>query len=216
LKKDKIVDPAIRELVKAKLKELGESNPAKAFAEEKNHPFLTAKDGRRIPIHKVRVFADKKPRAIAKNERQRYVASGKDSNFASMIYAVVDKDDKEIKWEHKVMTRLEAHERKTRNRTAKGEKVLLPDPTDFNDDKKRVFKFALCKNDTVMLEGPDGEDVLYRVQSVSQNEIQLCQLTTPNIRGKARSKWNQIRSFDNLRDWNLRTVQISPTGIEHK
>lgn len=39
LKKDKIVDPAIRDLVKAKLEELGESNPAKAFAEEKNHPF---------------------------------------------------------------------------------------------------------------------------------------------------------------------------------
>lgn len=212
LKKDKIVDPAIRKLVNEKLQELGQTNPQKAFAEDKNHPYLTIKDGRRIPIHKVRVIADKKPRSIAKGPKQRFVASGKDSNFASMIYAVVDDDGKEIKWEHKVITRLEAHERKSRNNHVKGEKVLIPDPSDFDDDKTRIFKFALVKNDTIMLEGPDGEDVPYRVQSLSQSEIQLCPVATPSVRGKARSKWNQIRSFDTLRQWNCRTIRISATG----
>jgi len=212
LKKDKIVDPAIRQLVNNQLKELGETNPAKAFAEEKNHPFLTAKDGRRIPIHKVRVLADKKPRSIGQGPRHRYVASGKDSNYASMIYAVVDDDGNEIRWEHKVITRLEAHERKSRNKHVKGEKVLIPDPTDFDDDKTRIFKFALVKNDTVMLQGSDGENVLYRVQKLSQKELQLCPLATPSIQGKARNKWNRIGSFDMFRQWNLRRLIISPTG----
>ena len=212
LKKDKIVDPAIRKLVLAKLQELGEKNPMKAFAEDKDHPFLAAKDGRRIPIHKVRVFADKKPRAVAKGPRKRYVASGKDSNFASMIYAVVDKDGNETKWEHKVISRLEAHERKSRNHAMSGEKVLLPDPNDFDDNKKRVFKFAIVKNDTVTLEGPEGDDVLYRVQKLSDGEIQLCPLQVPSIQGKARSKWNQIRTIDNLRIWKLRPTAVSPTG----
>lgn len=212
LNKDKIVDPAIRKLVLAKLDELGESNPMKAFAEEKNHPFLTAKDGRKIPIHKVRVFADKKPRAIAKAERQRYVASGKDSNFASMIYAVVDKDGNETKWEHKVISRLEAHERKSRNHKLSGEKVLLPDPSDFDDDKQRIFKFALCKNDTVLLEGPDGEEVIYRVQQLGQKEVQLCPIEWTVMDKKLRTPWNRITSIDSLRKRNLRAIVVSPCG----
>ena len=93
-----------------------------------------------------------------------------------------------------------------------GEKVLLPDPNDFDDNKKRVFKFALVKNDTVTLEGPEGDDVLYRVQKLSQGEIQLCPLQVPSIQGKARSKWNQIRTIDNLRIWKLRPTAVSPTG----
>jgi CRISPR-associated endonuclease Csn1 len=212
LKKDKIVDPAVRKAVLDKLQELGESNPAKAFAEESNHPTLRTKDGRQIPIHKVRVVADKKPRSIGKGARQRHVASGKDSNFASMIYAVLDDDGNEIKWEHKVLTRLEAHERLNRNRRLKGERVLIPDSDDFSDDKRRVFKFALVKNDMLLLEGPDGEDVLYRVQKLSQGEIQLCEHNKTTVLNDQRTLWNRIRSIDVLRDRHMRLAHVSPSG----
>lgn len=212
LKKGKIVDPKIRQLVADKLKELAETNPAKAFAEEKNHPNITTKDGRKIPIHKVRVEADKKPRSIGKGTKKRQVASGKDSNFASMIYAVVDDQGKEIKWEHKVITRLEAHERKSRNHNVKGEKILLPDRSDFDDDKQRVFKLALVKNDTVSLMGEHDDEVLYRVQQLGQGEIQLCPIDWPVMDKNLRSTWNRISSIDKLRMRKLRKTVVSPAG----
>ena len=88
LKNERIVNPTIHQLIIEKLDELGESKPEKAFADEANHPHLTARDGRKIPIHKVRIAVDVKARAVAEGPRQRYVGSAKDSNFASMIYAV--------------------------------------------------------------------------------------------------------------------------------
>lgn len=217
IKKDKIVDPAIRKIVLAKLNELGESNPAKAFAEPSNHPVMTNKDGKpvvpTVPIHKVRVIADKKPRSIGKGARQRHVASGKDSNFASMIYAVVDKNGNEIKWEHKVITRLEAHERLNRNRKQSGERILIPSPDDFSDDKTRIFKFALCKNDCVLMQGPGDASVVYRVQSLGQAEIQLCPTNVPGLRGKERSPWDRITSIDSLRKRDARPAVVSASGI---
>ena len=124
----------------------------------------------------------------------------------------MDEAGNETKWEHKVISRLEAHERKSRNHKLSGEKVLLPDPEDFNDNKQRVFKFALVKNDTVVLEGPEGDDVLYRVQKLSLSEIQLCELTVSTVANDRRTPWNRITSIDNLRKRGLRVVQVSPTG----
>lgn len=212
LKKNKIVDPRIRKLVNEKLSQLGEPKPEKAFADEANHPCLQTKDGRRIRIHKVRVFVDKKPRSIGKGVRSRYVASGKDSNFASMIYAVVDADGNEIKWEHKVITRLEAHERKSRNQKLAGEKILIPETHEFNDEKQRQFKFALCKNDTLMLQGANGTNEIYRVQSISQNEIQLCPLEWQIMPKDKRGTDNRICAIDALRHRNPRLITISPSG----
>ena len=212
LKNKRIIDPVIRQLVVEKLEELGESKPEKAFAEETNHPHLTTRDGRQVPIHKVRIAVDTKARSVGDGPRQRFVGSAKDSNFASMIYAVVDHDGNEVRWEHRVIDRLMAHERKSRNLKKKGEKILIPSLADFADDKNRIFKFALCKNDSVILEGPDGEDVMYRVQAISAREIQLCPLHTPIIRGKQRNRWNQIQSIDNMRKLGLREITISPAG----
>jgi len=213
LQKEKIVDPKIRQIIKAKLQELGESNASKAFADPANHPYITTNDGaRRIPIHKVRIIADKKPRSIGKGARQRFVASGKDSNFASMIYAIVDENGNETKWEHKVITRFEAHERLNTNRKQDGERVLLPSPEDFADNKQRVFKFALCKNDMLLVLGKDGTNELYRVQSLGDSEIQLCPDHIPGLRGRDRTQWDRISSIDSLRKRKAKCVHLSPAG----
>jgi len=73
---DVIVDPAVRAAVRARLAELGENDPKKAFKDRGQHPFLVAKDGRKIPIHKVRMFQKCDPMAIETEPGSRHVVLG--------------------------------------------------------------------------------------------------------------------------------------------
>ena len=132
--------------------------------------------------------------------------------FASMIYAVADENGHEVKWEPKVITCLEAYERLNRNQKLAGECILIPAAYDFDDEKVRVFKFALCKNDALLLQAKDGEHVLYRVQKLSRGEIQLCPDLSATIQRTSQTKWNRINQVDNLRKWNCRPVFVSATG----
>ena len=200
---EQIIDHTIRAIVQAKYKELGGKKPNMVFADPDNHP--TTASG--VPIHKVRIRVDAKARSIGKGVRQRYIASGKDSNFASMVYAILDEDGNEVRWEHEIITRLEAHERLNANRGKPGESVLAPAP-----DEPRQFKFALVKNDMLELDGPDGERFLYRVQSLSASEIQLCEHNIPNIRGANRTPFNRITGINSLRTRNAVVVTVTSIG----
>ncbi len=219
---DQIVDPMIRKLVQEKYKQLGAKNPQQAFAEEENLPTLPNKNGEPIPIRKVRLNMNITARSVGKGVRQRNVASGKDSNYASMVYAILDKDGNEKKWVHEIITRLEAAERYSENlnkvETRGAEKVLIPD----EQDGKRRFKFALRRNDLLLVEDQERVKILYRVQTMSANEIQLCPHNLPIIRDKKdpvtgkkiklRDQWNRITSIDNLRKRNAEIVQVTPSG----
>jgi len=209
---EQIVDPAIRQLVQQKFAELGGKDPAKIFAEEANLPRLPNRNGPDIPIRKVRLAASVTARPVGRGPRQRNVASGKDSNYASMVYAVLDKNGNEKKWIHEIVTRLDAAELYSANlktaSTRGEEKILIPD----EQDGARRFKFALRKNDMLLLEGPDGRDQLYRVQKLSKDEIQLCEHTKPTVTNPDRTPWNRVRSVDVLRKRNMRIVTVSPLG----
>lgn len=214
---DQIVDPAVRAAVQEKYAALKAANPKGKPSqfwsnkdEVENFPVLKPKngDGKGTPIFKVRLRVDTKPRSIGKGIRQRNIASGKDSNYASMIYAVLDKDGNENKWIHEIITRLDAHEALSANRDQPGEKVLIPD----EQDGKRRFKFSLVKNDMVLLEGPDGEDELYRVQKLSSNEIQLCEHWRPTVTNDLRTSWNRISSIDTFRKRRARKVAVAASG----
>lgn len=211
---EQIVDPVVRLAVQRAFEQSGEKDPGKAFADEKNIPKLPNKNGPDVPIRKVRISTRVKPRSVGKGTRERNTASGKDSNYASMVYAVLDKDGNEKKWIHEIITRLDAAElysKNLHNVESRGEeKVLVPD----EQDGKRRFKFALRKNDMLLLEGPEGEDELYRVQSFSESEIQLCEHTAQTVRQGLgnRTSWNRITSIDVIRRRNARVVEIAPDG----
>ncbi|MEJ7592094.1 MAG: type II CRISPR RNA-guided endonuclease Cas9 [Planctomycetaceae bacterium] len=130
---DAIVDPHVRAVVRQKYEDLCalattkvDRTPAKMWSDlsnVENFPRLPA-SAKRIakgeqsfgsPIYKVRIKTDTKPRTLGKGPRQRQIASGKDSNYATMVYAVFDKDGKEIRWEHEIITRLDAHLRLSAN-----------------------------------------------------------------------------------------------------
>ncbi len=209
---DQIVDPSVRAAVQKKYAELGGGLPSKLWGNRddlNNFPRLPSKSGSGpgTIIRKVRLRTDAKPKSIGQDVRQRNIASGKDSNYASMVYAVLDAAGNEIRWEHEIITRLEAHERLSANHGQPGEKVLIP-----QESETRKFKFALRKNDMIEADGPDGTRVLYRIQSFSQSEVQLCEHACSIVTTKDRTLWNRITSLDNLRKRNARIVRMNAIG----
>lgn len=229
---DQIVDARVRLAVQQKYQELcaaavnkSDKAPAKFWADKngkpEHFPMLRKENGGGLgsPIFKVRLRTDSKPRMVGQGPTQRQLASGKDSNYASMVYAVLDKDGQELYWDHEVITRLDAHLTLNANRKTPGEKVLIPKTTEqlqatwkLEPGQTVKFLFSLTKNDCLLLTGPEGEDALYRVQKLSGNELQLCEHTRLTIANADRSTWNRLQSIDALRKRGTRKVRVSAVG----
>ena len=157
----------------------------------------------------------------------RHYESGKGTNYASLVYEVPGETDArgqpkkgrkgQPSWEHEIADRLTVHRRLSAARRsgdgrAHGRDAL---PIDEQDGRRR-FLFALVANDTVELDGTaerEGERVLYRVQSLSQNEIQLCPLNWTTVTTDRRDPDNRIRTVETLRKRRCRPVQVSPAGV---
>ncbi len=213
---DKIVDPIIRELVQQqfeRLKGTGLKDPAKAFADPGNHPYLTTKKGGLIPIHKVRLAVDVKPKTVGKGHRERFVAPTGGSNHHTAIIAKLDAAGNEVKWEQKLVPRLEAYQRlRDRKQSGKGESDIIQ--RDWGKDFR--FKFFLMPNDCVEMDDASGQRQVYRVCSISQtpswNEIQFIEQNDARKIGEARSSWNRVNSIDSLRKRKALKVRVTPLG----
>lgn len=265
---DQIVDPNVRRAVQQKFDELCAKATTKAGrlpsnlwndqSKIENFPRLLpssdlaakrkAKGAASCgsPIFKVRLSTDTKPRVIGTGVRLRYVASGKDSNYASMVYAILDPDGQELRWEHEIITRRDAYQRLSANGGGKKvsrnlrkqgkasappeattepapERVLIPRTTEellamdtppfkLKPGQTVRYLFTLVKNDMVRLEGPDGSLTLYRIQKLSESEIQLCEHTRTTITNADRTTWNRITSLETFRKRGVKKVRVSPIG----
>jgi len=87
---ENIVDPAIREAVRTRLKEIGMSDPTKAFKERDQHPYMVANNGRKIPIHKVRIYQSCDPVSIEATPGNRNVVLG--NNHHVEFFHATDKN----------------------------------------------------------------------------------------------------------------------------
>jgi hypothetical protein len=76
---DAIVDPVVRDCVKAKIKALGGDAHIKRL--EGNWPLLQAKAGRTVPIKKARIALAEQPRPISQGLRSRLVVGGEYHHF---------------------------------------------------------------------------------------------------------------------------------------
>ena len=144
-----IVDPAVRSAVRIKLEELG-GNP-KLFERPENAPCLAARDGRLIPIRKVRIREAKKPVLVGSGVRERYVASGGIHHIG--LFVVRDARRCEV-WESVVVQITDAYERHREH---------LPVVSRTHGGEEATFLFSLMKDDTVELE-KDGTRGIYRVK----------------------------------------------------
>ncbi|MCL1893420.1 MAG: type II CRISPR RNA-guided endonuclease Cas9 [Holophagaceae bacterium] len=191
-----VVNPVIHSRILAQLESLGVDDPAKAFKDPNNHPFFVTKDGRQIPIHKVKLAFKATTMPVGQKYRTRHVIS--DSNHHMAVYETVDAKGN-TKWTYEIVSLLEA----TR-RHARGEPVV---------NKKPGFVMTLRAGDTIMYE-KEGKLINAWVRSVAADgEVGLA------VHTDAREKTEQIKDKTFLRfkinplgKMNLRKTQIDPLG----
>ncbi|MGL4944552.1 MAG: type II CRISPR RNA-guided endonuclease Cas9 [Thermoguttaceae bacterium] len=152
-----IIDATIREMVRDKLQG-GAAN--KVFADEKNLPFMTAHDGRKIPIKKVRVNVSKTTMTLARGKvSERHVTPG--SNHHMEVVAVLDKNGNEKEWKGFPVTMFDAYQR-----------VKHKEPVVQRDHGSgKRFKFSLTGGEFLNVRNNDGTFTLWRVRSISGQRI---------------------------------------------
>jgi CRISPR-associated endonuclease Csn1 len=151
---ENIVDQVVRERVKTKLDELG--GDFKKFEKAENRPVMDAKDGRKVPINKVRIKKAMSPMSVGKNERVRHVSAG--SNHHVEIVAVTDKKGK-AKWEGHVVSTFEA----IRRLKANPEEPVVK----REHGEGKTFKFSLALHECIQMPDESGKPAIFTVMGIS-------------------------------------------------
>ena len=197
-----IADEGVKALV---LSKLGGGDPKKVFASEENVPCFETSDGRRIPIKRVRVNKPVPVFTLGDGRTLRHVAS--DSNHHVEIYAEIDENGNEGKWDGEVVTTHEAYQR-----LKAGRPVVQRDHGPF-----AKFKFSLSPGEVIECNGGRGERALWVSRGVASYESGPRLLLVPV--SDARQKKEMLRSgsfwsplVNPLRKLNPRKVVVSPLG----
>ena len=199
-----IVDASVRGAVLARLEELG--NDPKKFNDENNLPSLPNKSGDPIPIRSARIERVQSVRTIGKGTKERHVSLA--ANHHLEVFAHLDADGDETKWDGKLVSMLDAMQR-VRDKQPVVQREHGPDTK---------FKFSLSPGDTIELREEDGAK-LYIVRSVSQEKgrrppnIEFAQVN--DARKKVDMKSSQAwfkRSVGSLGELRCRKVNVSPIG----
>ena len=195
-----IADPTVKARVLAQLKELG-GDAKKAFADRANHPWLEAKDGRRIPIHKVRLRKTLTLIRVGDGHRARHADSG--SNHHVEILEVAGRKGT-TKWDGRVVSMFEAH-----RRLRAGEPVIKRDHPDSK------FLFSLCGGDVVELDGENGARELYLVCTVSAgcSRIEGKRIEDARLKKEvlAAKEWKTV-CWEPLRKHHCVKLSVDPLG----
>ncbi len=213
-----IADARIRKVVQDKLTELGQTEPAKAFADPANHPVLHT-PGRRIketPIHKVRLRLNQKPIQIGKDKSTRNILPG--NNHHIELYEVLDKEGQVTKWEGKVVSLLETRQRISNN---------LP-IVERDHGKNTRFLFSLCGGDCILLKKANGSEQPYIIRGITQRSSGSVELSFVGINDarlkkeienddKARKLKGENKGFrtaspNALKDIGCRKILVTPLG----
>lgn len=155
IQRDAIVDPRARQLIREKLAELKQEDPARAFADESNLPLIKGPDGRLVRLRKVRVRVKDKPAPFGRSDSMRYALPA--SNHHTVILRTRDRRGNEV-WTDQPIRLCDLMDRKR----PEGAGKLGPEVV-----------FTLAANDYVEMDAPEGGTQLYRIRSVSEGDIEL-------------------------------------------
>lgn len=198
---DKIADRAVRELVRARLRELGTNNPD-VFKNAANRPMLRGRDGRARTINAVTLEKKLKTFRIGEGDRQRNVKGG--NNHHIEIFAELDENGNELRWDGVVVSLFEALQRRKRG---------LPIITrDFGPRKK--FKFSLACGDMVEMEAVKGVREVFVMRSVDHTkEMAFVRATDARLKKDIRATGNWVRKLPTpLMLMFCRKVFLTPFG----
>jgi len=197
---ERIVDDRVRALVKAKLDLIG-LPPDKAFQGNQNLPYLTAHDGRLIPIKRARIRKADATIKVGKGLAARYVAPG--SNHHMEVVAILDSAGIVKKWEGVIVSRFDAHQR-----TSAGQAVIVRD-----HGPGKQFLFSLAGGEYVLIH--DGENQrLLRVTAISDGQIEFVTHSDARpITERKKIPGARVRySPSALQRQNARKVVVDPLG----
>jgi CRISPR-associated endonuclease Csn1 len=201
---NEIADPRVREIVLAKLRELGTQDPGVAFKQPGNLPFLPASDGRPIPIKSVRIIKKLPTFPLGSGRATRYVAS--ESNHHIEIFAELDKDGNEVEWDGDVVSLSEA-QRRLRLHQPIIQRQSVPD---------RKFLFSLSPGEVIVCDSNSGDRAFFVLRKMSHLSTGQIQLGFAPIRDSRQAKIMQAgRAWlwagpESLRTRHARKVSVGP------
>ena len=197
---ENIVDPRARELVKQRLLELGEPNPAKAFADPTNWPEVPGP--RRTRLRRVRVAAAVKPRTVGTGARERHVGSTQGSNHHMVLWVKRDEAGKVVAVQMRPpVSMLEAYHRKRAGLSI----------VDRRTDSGWEFWFSIAVNDTIEIASKKDPSRRFvaRIQSLSAGDIEVIAIDRATTESIDRDR---IRSDKVWMTRNVRKVSVTPIG----
>ena len=200
---DVIVDPAIRDAVRQKLKELG--GDPKLFENPANTPVLMTTNGRSRPIRKVRTRETKNPLKIGNGVNERFVDSG---GIHHVSLFVVRTEARKENWESAFVQITEAYERRRRK--------LPVISRELNSDLEAEFLFSLQKDDTVEFDF-NGTRAIARVKKFfATGQIWFTDVNNAQMdaeQKKQKTTWS--KRANSLKDLNPRKVVVDLLGRVH-
>lgn len=158
---ERIVDDRVRALVQDQLDKIG-LDPDKAFQNNQNLPYLTASDGRIIPIKRARIRKSDSTIRVGGGSAARFVAPRANNHME--IIAILDTAGKVKKWEGAIVSRFEAHQRKS-----DGRPVIQ---RDHGPGKKFLFSIAVGEHVMMKRDGAKIEELI-RVISISDGQVEF-------------------------------------------
>lgn len=194
-----IVDPAVRRAVETKLLEVG--GDAKKL--EDDPPTLRARDGRQIPIRRVRVRETVTVAPVGAGAGRRYVKPGTNHHVA--IVAVRDRKGK-TKWEARPVSLLDAH----RRRDAAGRPPIVQ--RDFGPDAD--FVMSIVPGDALVVN--DGGETICFVTSVSEKQCELRRHTDArkiaDVQKAGKAGGRLALTIGKLQEMGARKVRVTHLG----
>jgi len=210
LDKGRIIDKRAEAAIRAKLDELGEPNPAKAFKDPANLPTVRGRDGKPVKLRRVRVVESVKPTTIGRGMSERRVKS--ESNYHTVVYELPG-DRGGGKWAHAVVSLLDAAAIAKPGAPGRENGAAVPILPTLPPDARVLF--TLANGECLEMEDPKQPGVrdVFRVLAISNGEIKV--IRTHDARSSAISGKDRIRitgKGDNLRKLGARKVRVTLLG----
>jgi CRISPR-associated endonuclease Csn1 len=194
-----IADHAAREAAEAKLRELGVSDPAKAFQSEANLPRLP---GGQV-IRRARIRFNRRTVPLGSGGGERHVVEG--SNHHMEVVAVLDESGTVKRWEGQVVSLLECVHR---------QRAGLPVVCREHGSGKR-FLFSLRKGDAILVEPEEGKQqlLIVRVLNASDGRIEAVPINDAREKSEIWKAGMWIRKSPGmLRKWKCQKMLVTPLG----
>ena len=205
-----IVDPVVRDLVLDKFKKLG-GKKCDVFNTYENLPRMKTTNGTPGPvIRKVKVLSAAKPDTLSSSEKERFVKLG--NNHHIEIYAELDDKGNETKWCGKVVSLLEAMNRKRKK---------LP-IVNREHGENASFKFSLTQGNAIELTKEKLKEI-FIIRGISQRKngsLVIDYVRADDARLKkdiiSSNDWGCIQSLQKMKKLGALKMTMSPLGESYR